>query len=99
LQALPDTEQVRFIQFAQQMEGLGILVADGVVNLDLVDKTLGSFVVSAWEKYQAPFSDIRVQTDDPFTGEYFQWLAELIARRMKENPRQPFYKTGPARMA
>jgi hypothetical protein len=93
LRALPEHEQVPFIQFAQQMESLGIQVAEGLIELDLVDKTLGSFVTIAWEKYRPAFTDLRVKTDDPFTGEYFQWLAELIDKRMKEKPRRPFYQT------
>ena len=95
LLALPQPAYVAFVQFAQQMEGLGIAVAEGLVNLDLVDKTLGSFVTTAWERYRPVFTDLRVKTDDPYLGEYFQWLAELIAKRMKENPRPPFYQVGP----
>jgi len=94
LNARPAGEQVLFIQFAQQMESLGILVAERIVNVDLVDKTLGSFVTSAWEKYRPVFLDVRETTHDPFLAEYFQWLAELIDRRMKETPRQPFYEKG-----
>jgi len=91
LSARPNDEQVIFIQFGQQMESLGMLVAEGYINIDLVDKTLGSFVVTAWEKYRNIFMDIREKSPDPFLGEYFQWLAENIDRRMKENPRKPFY--------
>ena len=93
LRALPANEQVIFIQFGQKMESLGILVAEGLINLDLVDKTLGSFVTTSWEKYKTIFFDIREKTSDPFLGEYFQWLAERIDERMKKNPRQPFFKT------
>ena len=39
-------------QFAQQMESLGILVAERLINIDLVDKTIGSLVTTAWEKYK-----------------------------------------------
>ncbi len=91
LRAQPDDVQILFVQLAQQMESLGILVADGLINVDLVDKTLGSFVVTAWEKYQPVFTDMRVKTQDPYLGEYFQWLAELIAKRMKDDPRPPYY--------
>src|SRR5258708_921804 len=52
LSSLPEEEQVTFIELGQQMESLGILVADGYINLDLVDKTLGSFVTQAWDKYK-----------------------------------------------
>jgi hypothetical protein len=90
--ALPESDRVKLIQFAQEMESLGILVAEKYINLDLVDKTLGSFVVSSWEKYKPAFTDIRANQPDPFLGEYFQWLAEKIDRRMKENPRQPFHE-------
>jgi hypothetical protein len=38
------------------------------------------------------FNDIREKQPDPFLGEYFQWLAERIDERMKQNPRRPFYE-------
>ncbi len=76
------------------MESLGLLVAEKYIDIDLVDKTLGSFVMTAWEKYKKIFLSIREQ--DPFIGEYFQWLAEQIDKRMKENPRKPFFETSPA---
>jgi hypothetical protein len=89
---LPVEEQVNFMQFAQEMETLGILVAERYIDIDLVDKTLGSFVSSSWKKYEKVFADIREATPDPFLGEYFQWLAERIARRMEEHPRKPFHE-------
>ena len=91
LQKLPANERVMLIQFGQQMESLGMLVAERFINIDLVDKTLGSFVTTAWEKYKVMFLDMRQTQHDPFLGEYFQWLAENIDRRLKENPRKPFH--------
>jgi hypothetical protein len=90
LRALPDNEQISFIQLSQQMESLGILVAEGLIDLDLVDKTLGSFVVTIWKRYATMF--LAGRENDPFLGEYFQWLAEQIDNRMKNNPRKPFYE-------
>jgi hypothetical protein len=90
--SLPQNEQAIYIQFSQQMEHLGILVADKVINMDLIDKTLGSFVTTSWEKYRPMFTDMRAKLPDPFLGEYFQWLAEGIDKRMKEKPREPVYK-------
>jgi hypothetical protein len=95
MNALPMDERATIFQFAQLMESLGILLAERLINIDLVDKTLGSFVTSSWEKYKPLFTDIRVNQPDPFLGEYFQWLAELIDKRMKEKPREPFYKMPP----
>jgi len=74
------------------MEHLGILVHDGIIDMDLVDKTLGSFVSSTWEKYKPMFLDMRAKIPDPYLGEYFQWLAEQIDKRMKENPRPPVHE-------
>jgi len=93
MNALPQKEQVFIVQFGQQMESLGMLVAERLINIDLVDKTLGSFVALAWEKYKILFQDIREKQPDPFLGEYFQWLAERINERMQQNPRRPFYET------
>lgn len=93
LRSLPTDEQVVFIQFSQQMESLGILVAEELINIDLVDKTLGSFVTTSWNKYKPLYSRMRADMPDPFLAEYFQWLAELIEKRMREQPRRPFYET------
>jgi hypothetical protein len=93
LLALPVNEQVIFLQFAQEMESLGILVAEHLIDIDLVDKTLGSFISTSWNKYKTIILKIRETTPDPFLSEYFQWLAERIDRQMRENPRRPFYET------
>lgn len=91
MDSLPHEDQITFIQLAQSMEALGILVAEGLINLDLVDKTLGSFVTTAWDKYKVMFLNTREQ--DPFIGEYFEWLAKQIETRLRDHPRKPFYKT------
>ncbi|HEV3249950.1 MAG TPA: hypothetical protein VGZ71_03305 [Puia sp.] len=91
--ALPSNEQVMILQFSQEMESLGILVAERLINIDLVDKTLGSFVTTAWQKYKIMFMETRGTLQDPFLGEYFQWLAERIDERMGKNPRKPFFES------
>jgi hypothetical protein len=90
--ALPAEHQIMLIQAGQQMESVGMLVYERYIDLDLIDKTLGSYVSLSWERYQPMFEDMRVKNPDPFLGEYFQWLAERIDERMKNNPREPYYK-------
>jgi len=91
LVSLPVNEQVIFLQFSQEMETLGILVAEKYIDIDLVDKILGSFVSTSWAKYKNMMTSIR--ETDPYMGEYFQWLAESIQKRMDEHPRKPIYET------
>lgn len=88
---LPVHERAILFQYSQEMESLGILVAENIINLDLVDKTLGSLVTTTWKKFENIFLDLRERTPDPFLGEYYQWLAEKIERRMNEHPRKPFH--------
>jgi hypothetical protein len=90
MRTLPLNEQIAFIQLSQEMESLGILVAEGLINLDLVDKTLGSFVVTVWKRYKTIF--MKMRENDPFLAEYFQWLAGQIDERLKNHPRKPFYE-------
>jgi hypothetical protein len=90
--AMSAEDQTGFIQFAQEMESLGMLVMDEVIDLTLVERTLGSFVVSAWQQYKPIFSELRQTGNDPYLGEYFQSLAELMESRLKNKPRPPAYK-------
>ena len=90
LRKLPDSEGLLIIQFSQQMESLGMMVAEKYINMDLVDKTLGLFVSKSWEKLKPMVIDIREQQSDPFMNEYFQWLAEKLTERMQNKPRKPF---------
>ena len=71
-QKLPAHEGIMITQFAQEMESLGILVAERLINIDLVDKTIGSLVSIAWEKYKVMIQDSRKKRLDPFQCEYFQ---------------------------
>jgi hypothetical protein len=90
-QKLPAAEGIMITQFAQEMESLGLLVAERLINIDLVDKTIGSLVSVAWEKYKPMILDSREKRPDSFLSEYFQWLAERIDERMRNAPRKAFY--------
>lgn len=96
LRQLAPQEQIKFIQFTQQMESLGLLVAEGFINVDLVDKTLGTFVTDSWRKFKPVIQDMRPKTSDPYLSEYFQWLAERIEERMRTDSRRPFFDSGHA---
>ena len=88
---MPTDQQVMLIQGSQQMESLGMLIFEHYIDLDLVDKTIGSFVSMTWEKYKPVFEDMRKKIPDPYLGEYFQWLAEQVDQKIQQN-REPYYK-------
>ncbi|WP_426671266.1 DUF4760 domain-containing protein [Mucilaginibacter sp. McL0603] len=87
----PKEDQIRIIHLSQQMESLGLMLAERLINIDLVDKTLGSFVSTTWVLYKPLILDMREKNADPYLSEYFQWMAEQLDRRMKEKPRKPFF--------
>ena len=87
----PKEDQIRIVHLSQQMESLGLLLAERLINIDLVDKTLGSFVSTTWELYKPLIVDMREKNADPYLSEYFQWMAEQLDQRMKEKPRKPFF--------
>jgi len=90
--SLPAGDQIKFIQFSQTMEMVGMLVYEKYINIDLVDKTLGVFVINSWEQFKTGILDIREKQPDPFLNEYFQWLAEHLKERMTTSPRKPIHE-------
>jgi hypothetical protein len=89
----PPDEQIEILQLGQEMESLGLMVEEHMIDLDLVEKSLGSFVVDAWKRY-APL--MRSGRDkDPYLGEYFEWLAVCLEDRMRTQPRVPAHKRLP----
>ncbi len=47
--------------------------------------------------YEKIFQSLRETQPDPFLGEYFQWLAEHIMKRMEVHPRRPFHESNSRR--
>jgi hypothetical protein len=87
--ALSGADNFMRIEFAQKMETLGILVAEGFIDMELVDITLGTYVTYTWNKYKVFIVPLRER--DAYLNEYFQWLAERMDERQAANPRPPFY--------
>jgi hypothetical protein len=88
----PVENRVRNIQFMQEMESLGMLLAEKLINIELVDKTLGDFVINSWNKYKPLVELLRKHIPDPYLGEYYQWMAELMINRNTGVPRKPYYE-------
>lgn len=89
---VPVQDQVFFSHFAQEMESLGMLVAEQVIDIDLVNKSVGSLITSSWGKCSQLFLDTRKKDPGPFPGKYFQWLAERINAQTQISPQQPLHR-------
>ena len=89
IRSLPADEQVSIIHYAQQMEMLGLMVYDGMIELALVERTLGDYVAFSWEKYKSFTYDRR--NEDPYLNEYFEWLVNRLDNYMRSKPRTPAY--------
>ena len=90
LAELPPNEHVDIVHFYQEMESLGLMVDERMLDLDLVEKLLGSFVVDAWARYEPIIRSGREA--DPYLAEYFEALAVRLDRRMRTKPRVPAYE-------
>lgn len=91
-QALPEPVRVQHVQYLQSMEMLGLLVADATIDIDLVERSLGSWVSGSWARFKPAILELRTQFKDPYLAEYFQWLAERVDERMAGKPRRPAYE-------
>jgi hypothetical protein len=79
------------IYMTQQFETLGILVEEGLVDLNLLEKCLGTFVTDSWHRQRPIIERLRAEFHDPLLAEYYQWLAELMHRLAQQHPKAPAY--------
>ncbi|MGZ3837219.1 MAG: hypothetical protein ACXVMS_02660 [Flavisolibacter sp.] len=54
------------------MKSLGLLLAEKLIDIDLLDKTLGSYVITSWEKSKQQVLDMSVKHAHPFLAAHFQ---------------------------
>ena len=62
-------------------QNVGILVQDGLVPIDFVEKGIGSFVINSWEKYEPIIVEARKRWGAPNLLEPFEYLKNKIQLR------------------
>ncbi len=80
---------VRFVLFS--LESVGALVQKRDVPIDLVSDFLHGPVTYTWRKTEQYILDRRQRMGVPTVFEYVQWLAEQLAKRAEQEPRQAAY--------
>lgn len=86
----PDIEQCAMI-ISTTMENIGVMVYHRIVPSLVVSHLIGTSTVILWRKLSRWIGDIRTDMDNPAAFEWFQWLAEALAK-MESNNQPPAYE-------
>ena len=70
-------------------ETIGLLVYREMASFALVQELAGGLTVVMWRKLQAWVATVRQEQDHPRFAEWFQWLAEQLARDSSEQKLEP----------
>jgi hypothetical protein len=68
-------------------EGIGVLVKEGLINIELVAKMLSGNVIWFWEKYRVGILDIRRGINWPRFGIEIEYLYKRILDYGERNPK------------
>ncbi len=85
-----DIEQCAMI-ISTTMENIGVMVYHRIVPSLVVSHLIGTSTVILWRKLSNWIADIRTEMDNPAAFEWFQWLAEALAK-MEANNQPPAYE-------
>lgn len=75
-------EDIEYIDLlGTAVEGLGILVKNREIKLDLVEEFFGGPIVLYWKRLHSYMKEIRKTSGRESFGEYVQWLAERLMEK------------------
>jgi hypothetical protein len=73
-------------------ESIGVMVHRRILPIEVVQDLMGGTVVSFWGKLEKWVETLRKEQGRADTHEWFQWLAEQLARRAQAEPSRPAYE-------
>jgi len=68
------------------IEALGVMEAEGMLTLRLVDRLSGPLIRGTWQAWERPIRRIRELQNDPTPYTYFESLAMRLSRGESEEP-------------
>jgi hypothetical protein len=89
IDALPKSDQADVIALLSTWEGLGILVFNHEIPLQMVDDFYSGTVAQSWRKLQRYIEELRKVSSRPTDWEWFQWLAERMQEEELASPPVP----------
>jgi hypothetical protein len=72
-------------------EGIGVLVEQKLVNINLVSRLMSTNIMIFWESVEPVIREFRDRTHNPYAWEYVEWLYDNI--KLSRLERQPAYTT------
>lgn len=92
IEALGD-DHVQLIWFwGGQIEGIGQLVNARSIPIGLVDNMFGGPILISWRRLSRYFGEVRSTWARDSMWEWFQWLAEQLAKLERDEGRIPAYR-------
>lgn len=83
------TPSILVVMFA--LENIGFLVSRGEISIELVQSVFMGPTTVGWRKLERYVKDLRTELNAETPMEYFQWLAERLARHHAQHPLSPAY--------
>jgi hypothetical protein len=72
------------------MENIGVMTYQRIVPFIVVNNLIGSTTPVLWRKLEKWATTLRLEQDSPAAFEWFQWLAEQLAKHQTNDP-EPAY--------
>ena len=76
-QEYPDGEQCAML-ICTTLESVGVMMYQRIVPSAVVNNLIGSSTIILWRKLETWVEDLRIELDNPFAFEWFQWLSMTL---------------------
>ena len=88
-QEYPDGEQFAMM-ICTTMESVGVMMYQRIVPSAVVNNLIGSSTIILWRKLEIWVQDLRIELDNPFAFEWFQWLAMTLSDLQDDSDRPAY---------
>jgi hypothetical protein len=88
-QEYPDGEQFAMM-ICTTLESVGVMMYQRIVPSAVVNNLIGSSTIILWRKLETWVEDLRVELDNPFAFEWFQWLAMTLSDLQNDSDRPAY---------
>jgi hypothetical protein len=88
-QEYPNGEQFAMM-ICTTLESVGVMMYQRIVPSAVVNNLIGSSTIILWRKLETWVQDLRIELDNPFAFEWFQWLAMTLSDLQNDSDRPAY---------